>query len=111
MRKQWHEDLVQAAFEVQDDIRRAYGLHRDHRPIIEFDVVEHRIYAWSNAGYRNCLSERSRELLDKEYRDAETNRQIVVYVKDSGTRRLISFSIDEDFEGRRRKGRPRVGRK
>jgi hypothetical protein len=82
MRKQRNEDLVQAAFEVQDDIRRAYGLHRDHRPIIEFDVVEHRIYAWPYAGYRNCLSERSRALLDKEYRDAETNRQIVVYVKD-----------------------------
>ena len=108
LRKEGNEDLVQAAFEIQDQIRRAYRLHREHRPIIQFDLVERRIYAYPYAGYRSCLSERSKELLDKEYRDAEANRQIVVFVKDSRTRRLISFSIDEEFEGRRRKSRPRV---
>ena|SRR3990172_9507177 len=108
MKKKRNEDLVQAAFEVQDQIRRAYRLHREHRPIIEFDLVEHRIYAYPYAGYRDSVSEKSRELLDEEYRDAETNGRIVVFVKDSGTRHLISFSIDEDSEGRRRKSRPRV---
>jgi hypothetical protein len=65
--------------------------------------VERRIYAYPYASYRHGLSERSKELLEKEYRNAGADRQIVVFVKDSGTRRLISFSIDEDFEGRRRK--------
>jgi hypothetical protein len=104
-----NEDLVQAAFEIQDQIRRAYRLHREHRPIIEFDRVEHRISAYPYAGYRHGLSERSRKLLDEEYRNAEANRQIVVYVKDSGTRRLISFSIDEELVRRKAAEEPAAG--
>jgi len=110
MKKQRNDDLVQAAFEIQDQIRRAYRLHREHRPIMEFDLVEDRIYAYPYAGYRATLSERSKKLLDEEYRDARANHQIVVFVKDSGTRRLISFSINEQSEGKMRRSRPRVTR-
>jgi hypothetical protein len=107
MRKQRNEDLVQAAWQIQDQIRRAYRLHQENRPVMEFDVVERRIYAYPYAGYRDGLSERSKKLLDREYKDARANRQIVVFVKDSETRRLISFSIDEDFEGGQQRDGPR----
>ena len=76
MRKHRNEDLVQAACRIQDQSCRAYRLHQEDRPIMEFDVVEGRIYAYPYAGYRNRLSETSEKLLDREYRDAEANRQI-----------------------------------
>ncbi len=111
MRKQRNEDLVEAAWQIRNQIRRAYTIHQENRPIIEFDVVERLIYAYPYAGYRDSLSERSKKLLDCEYRDAEANRQIVVFVKDSKTRRLISFSMDEDFEEGRRKDNQRRRRR
>ena len=76
----------------------------EHWPVIEFDLVEDRIYACPYAGYRSTLSEKSKALLDGEYRDAKDSHQIVVFVKDTGTRRLISFSIDEDSEERGERG-------
>ena len=98
MRKQRNEDLLDAASQAMEDIRRAYGIYRKKRPIIEYSVDENLIYAYPYAGYYDHLSERSQELLEREYQEAQADRQIVGFVKDNRTRRLISFSIDENPE-------------
>jgi hypothetical protein len=104
MKKQGNEDLLETASQVMEDIRRAYRIYRKKRPIIEFAVDENLIYAFPYAGYYDHLSERSQKLLEREYQEAQANRQIVVFVKDNRTRRLISFSIDENPEDVRCKG-------
>jgi len=106
MRKQRNEDLLETASQVMDDIRRAYRIHRKNRPIIEFAVDENLIYAYPYAGYHDHLSMRSQKLLEREYQEAQANRQIVVFVKHNRTKRLISFSIDENPEDVRRKDQP-----
>lgn len=106
MKKQGNEDLLETALQVMEDIRRAYRIYRKKRPIIEFAVDENLIYAYPYAGYHAQLSERSQKLLEREYQEAQANRQIVVFVKDNRTRRLISFSIDENPEDVRCKDQP-----
>ena len=38
-----NDDLLDVATELQDDIRRAYQLHEEHRPVMLFDIQEQRL--------------------------------------------------------------------
>ena len=89
-----NDDLVQAALESQESIRRAYRLHEEHRPVMLFHLQEHRIYAYPYDGYKDTLSERSQGMLEKQYKEAQTENKIVVFVRDEATRRLASFLLD-----------------
>ncbi len=87
-------DLVNMAMELQESIRGAYRLHEEHRPVMLFDVEEQRLYANPYQGYKETLSERSQAMLERQYQEAQQRDQIVVFVRDNETRRLISLSID-----------------
>ena len=89
-----NDDLVQAALEIQESIRRAYRLHEQHRPVMLFHIQEDRIYAYPYVGYKETLSERSQAMLEKQYEEAQKENKIVVFVRDEATRRLASFSLD-----------------
>ena len=89
-----NDDLLDAALELQDDIRRAYRLHEGHRPVMLFDIQEQRLYAYPYQDYKASLSQRSQALLEKQYEEAQANDKIVVFVKDNVTKRLMSFSLD-----------------
>jgi hypothetical protein len=92
--KRKNDNLVEAALEIQDDIRRAYRLHEKHRPVMLFHVQEDRIYAYPYIGYKETLSERSQAMLEKQYEEAQKKNKIVVFVRDDATRRLASFSLE-----------------
>jgi len=87
-------DLVDLALEIQESIRGAYRLHEEHRPVMLFHVQEERIYAYPYLDYKGTLSARSQAMLEKQYEEAQQHDQIVVFVRDEDTRRLISLSID-----------------
>ena len=57
-----NDDLIEAALEIQEDIRRAYRLHEEHRPIMLFHIQENWIYAYPYVGYKETLSKRSQSM-------------------------------------------------
>ena len=89
-----NDDLVDMAMEIQESIRAAYRQHEEHRPVMLFDVQEERIYAYPCLDYKKTLSERSQAMLKDQYEEAQRYEQIVVFVRDNATRRLVSFTID-----------------
>jgi hypothetical protein len=89
-----NDDLLAAAMELQDDIRRAYQLHEGHRPVMLFDIQEQRLYAYPYRDYKASLSQRSQASLEKQYEEAQAENKIVVFVRDNVARRLMSFSLD-----------------
>ncbi len=89
-----NDDLVAAALDCSDSIRAAYKAHAQHKPLIEFNIQEQRLYACSYLEYRATLSERSQTMLTEQYEKAQLQNQIIVFVKDEKSRRLTSFSID-----------------
>jgi hypothetical protein len=89
-----NDDLVNMALEIQESIRGAYRLHEEHRPVMLFHVQEERIYAYPYLDYKGTLSDRSQGMLEKQYEEAQRRDQIVVFVRDEATRRLVSLSID-----------------
>ncbi len=89
-----NDDLIEAALEIQEDIRRAYRLHEEHRPIMLFHIQENWIYAYPYVGYKETLSKRSQSMLEEQYEEAQKKNKIVVFVMDDATRRLTSLSLD-----------------
>jgi hypothetical protein len=89
-----NDDLVNMALEIRESIRGAYRLHEEQRPIMLFDVQEERLYAYPYLEYKGSLGERSQAILEKQYKEAQKKDQIVVFVRDDDTKRLVSLSID-----------------
>jgi hypothetical protein len=89
-----NDDLVAMVMELQESIRGAYRQHEEHRPVMLFDVQEERLYAYPYFDYKGTLSERSRAMLEEQYEEAQRHDQIVVFVRDEATRRLVSLTID-----------------
>ena len=89
-----NDDLIAAALDIQDSIRAAYRNHEKHKPLIEFNFQQQRVYAYPYLDYKAGLSPRSQAMLTQQYEQAEQKNQIVVFVKDEATRRLTSFLLD-----------------
>ncbi|MHB1034993.1 MAG: hypothetical protein ACYC35_15335 [Pirellulales bacterium] len=91
-----NDDLVNAALKSQENIRRAYRLHEEHRPVMVLHIQEHRIYVYSYDGYKSTLSAESQAMLEKQYKEAQKDNKIVVFVRDEKTGRLTSLSLDNE---------------
>ena len=75
-----------AALDCSDSIRAAYRAHAQHKPLIEFNLQEQRLYAYSHLEYKATLSERSQTMLTEQYEKAQLQNQIVVFIKDEDSR-------------------------
>ena len=92
--KETNEDLVQAALDMQEGIREGYRAHEDKRPVMVFDLQEHRVYAYPYADYKATLSRKSQNMLTHQYQEAQQENKIVLFVRDEATQRLVSFLLD-----------------
>ena len=73
-----------------------YKRHAAKKPIMELSLPSRKIYAYPYAEYAKTLSNRSQELLKKEYRTAIRRKRMVVFVRDDKERVLKSISIPID---------------
>ena len=74
-------------------ILRLYETFAAKKPVMLFDVQEHRIYALPYKEYRAGLSKRSQASLKGQYEQAIANGQIVVFVRDNEKKKLVSYSM------------------
>jgi hypothetical protein len=83
-------DIVQS---LMQDILTIYEQYREKKPVMLFDIQEHRIYVYPYLEFKNDLSERSQRLLEDQYEQAMTDDKIVVFVRDNDARKLVSYSV------------------
>jgi len=88
--------LFDAACERAGDILMFYRKFADKKPVMLLELPSQKIYAYPYLDFKNTLSERSQKMLEKEYQEALDHNQIVVFVKDNGREKMISFSVDEE---------------
>jgi hypothetical protein len=74
------------------NILKLYKKFEDKKPVMFFDIQERKIYAYPYNDFKSNLSKRSKTMLEKQYSDALLDNKIVVFVKDSEKRKLISVS-------------------
>jgi hypothetical protein len=72
-------DVVQS---LMQDILTIYEQYREQKPVMLFDMQEHRIYVYPYLEFKNDLSERSL-----------TGDKIVVFVRDNDAKKLVSYSV------------------
>jgi hypothetical protein len=89
------DDLVNAAGENAGSILTVYKKYAKKKPVMLLELPEQLIYAYPYLEFKTTLSERSQKMLEKEYEEALTNKQFVIFVKDNLQKKLISFSVDE----------------
>src|SRR4051794_31066583 len=83
-------DLVEAAESVLPDILMYYRQFRDKRPVMLLDIQSERIYVLPYEAFMADLSEPSQATLATDYEKALAGNEIVVFVRDNETRRLVS---------------------
>ena len=70
-----------------------YTQYREKKPVILFDMQEHRIYVYPYLEFKNDVSERSQRLLQDQYEQAMTDDKIVMFVRDKDNKKLLSYSV------------------
>ena len=85
-------DYWECVQEYWPTIHQAYCDFEDKRPVIVVAIDELKVYSFSPEEYKKILSTRSQDILDKQYREAETQNKIVVFVRDDTNKKLVSYS-------------------
>lgn len=89
------ELLIAAAEARAGDILMFYEKFADKKPVMLLELPSQKIYAYPYREFKESLSARSQKMLEKEYQEALTHKQFVIFVKDNDRERMISFSVDE----------------
>ena len=92
---------------VEDQWSNIFALYEqfeDKKPIMLFDIQEQRIYCYPYEDFKATLSLKDQLLIEDTYRRTLENSNIIVFVKDSVERQLISYSVNPG-------SRPPKGRK
>jgi hypothetical protein len=76
-----------------------YKKFEDKKPVMLFDIQEQRIYAYPYDSFKADLSERSQASLEQQYEKALVDEKIVVFVRDNGKKKLVSYSVDQEDIG------------
>jgi hypothetical protein len=86
--------LINAARNRASDILMVYQTFSEKKPVMLLELPSQKIYAYPYLEFKASLSERSQEMLEKEYEDALVHNQMVVFVKDNDGKKMISFPVD-----------------
>ena len=83
-------DVVQS---LMQNILTIYEQYREKKPVMLFDMQEHRIYVYPYMDFKNDLSEKSQRSLQDQYEQAMTDDKIVVFVRDNDAKKLVSYTV------------------
>jgi hypothetical protein len=75
------------------DILEMYLLYEEKQPVMLFDVIEGKIYAYPYKKFKKELNESGQISLTKQYDDALRGDQFVIFIRDSQRKKLVSYSL------------------
>ncbi len=86
-----YQDMID---ERWDEIAMVFNTFRGKDQIIDYDIVEQKIYSYPAVDYIDTLSERTRGQATQQFWVATENLKFVIFVKDSENKRLRSYVYD-----------------
>jgi hypothetical protein len=78
------------------NIRRLYMIYDSKKPIILYDIQEHKIYAYPYQEFKAELSKKSQASLEHDYKSASIIGSMIVFVRDNIERKLMSYTMSID---------------
>jgi hypothetical protein len=91
-----HTEYVKAAWSHIEAIRNLYSQFARKRPVMLLELATGLIYAYPYREFKADLSVRSGALLEEQYAEATQNGEMVVFVRDDGRRKFVSFNLPTD---------------
>ena len=61
--------------------------------VMVYEMQEEKIYSYIYEEYLNCLDPKSKETLQRQYKDAQASGEIVLFVKDDLRKKVKGFNI------------------
>ena len=79
------------------NILMVYRQFEINKPIIEYDICDHKIYAWPGKDYIKSLTKRTKSIMKKQYQESVKNDKLILFIKDSENEILRSYvySLEE----------------
>jgi len=74
------------------NILKLYKKFEDKKLVMLFDIQEQKIYAYPYNDFKSMMNKKSQTMLEDQYSDALLNNKMVVFIRDSKKRKLISAS-------------------
>ena len=87
------DPYFKAIQEQWPNIRGLYMALESKNPIILYDIQDNKIYAYPYKEFKDELSKKSQETLEHDYKSASTLGSMVVFVRDSVERKLVSYIV------------------
>lgn len=76
------------------NILMMYKQFEDKKPIIEYEICDHKIYAHPANNYLNSLTTRTSSMMKKQYQQAIKNNKFILFIKDIKNEKLRSYVFD-----------------
>lgn len=102
-----NDPYLDAIFALWPKILGMYRLFEPKKPVMLYDLQEQKVYAYPYQEFKAEMNERSQALLTKQYEQALTGNQMVIFVRDNEKRKLRSYSLDLKERETPRPPRPR----
>ena len=90
------DPYFEAIQEQWPNIRGLYMTYGTKKPIILYDIQEGKIYAYPYKEFKEELNDTSKKTLEHDYRSASALASMVVFVRDSAKRKLVSYTMSID---------------
>ena len=87
-------DYLAMAYANGNDIIGLYNNFKEKRPVMLFDIEDWKIYAYPYVDFKSEMNGKSQAIMTKQYEEACTKNQVVVFVKDAANKKLVSFCME-----------------
>jgi hypothetical protein len=78
------------------NILMMYNFFAVKGPVMLYDIQDGKIYAYPYKEFKADLNQRSQAILEKQYRQARANNQMVLFVRDAAKKKFRSYSLNLD---------------
>ena len=93
---QMSDPYFEAIQEQWPNLRGLYMAYGSKKPIILYDIQEKKIYAYPYKEFKEDLSKKSQESLERDYKSASVLGSMIVFVRDNVERKLLSYTMSID---------------
>ena len=89
-----YEQYWDAVGEQWDNIIGLYKRFEAKKPVMLLDLQEQKIYAYPYNDFKSELSKKSQIQLEEQYEAAILDNEMVVFVRDTEKKELVSYSLE-----------------
>ena len=93
MNNQENHIYLQKVDEIGEDVYKFYNMSGRDDLIMVYEMKKELIYSYIYEEFRETLNEKSKTMLEKQYREAQASNQIVLFIRDELRKKLKAFTI------------------